>query len=110
MFIRFDKEYLEELYTNGQCNDKKHCYPPQIVKGYVKCVKLLAQVRRIEDLFRFNALNCETLPGEKKGLSSVRINARYRLVFAVAFEPDTNETIITVCTLIDSMNPYRQRP
>jgi addiction module HigA family antidote len=36
MFIKFDKEYLAELYYNGKCNDKKHRYQPQVVKNYVK--------------------------------------------------------------------------
>lgn len=107
MFIRFDKEYLEELYTGGQSRDKKHRYQPQVVRGYVKCVRLLAQVRRIEDLYRFNSLNYEVLSGDKRGLSSVRINSQYRLEFTVTVEPDTRETVITVCTLIDLTNHYR---
>ena len=107
MFIRFDKEYLEELYDKGQCNDKKHRYQPQIVKGYVKCVKYLAQAKRIEDLFLIHSLNYEVLSGDKKGISSVRINSQYRLEFTITMEQDTNELIITVCTLIDITNHYR---
>jgi len=107
MFIKFDKEYLEELYYAGQCSDKKHRFQPQIVKGYVKCVKYLAQAKRIEDLFLIHSLNYEALSGDKKGVSSVRINSQYRLEFTVTMENDTNEMIVTVCTLIDITNHYR---
>ena len=107
MFIRFDKEYLEELYDQGECSDKKHRFQPQIVKGYVKCVKYLAQAKRIEDLFQIRSLNYEVLSGDRKGISSVRINSQYRLEFTVTTEEDTNELIITVCTLIDITNHYR---
>ncbi len=107
MFIKFDKEYLEELYDNGQSRDKKHRYQPQVVRGYVKCVKYLAQARRIEDLFLINSLNYEALSGDKKGVSSVRINSQYRLEFTVGTEKDTGETVVSVCTLIDITNHYR---
>jgi proteic killer suppression protein len=107
MLIKFDKEYLEELYNNGQSGDKKHRYQPQIVRGYVKCVKYLAGARRIEDLFSIHSLNYEVLSGDKKGLSSVRINSQYRLEFTVTMEKETGEMTITVCTLIDITNHYR---
>jgi proteic killer suppression protein len=107
MFIRFSKEYLEELYQEGQCRDKKYRFQPQVVRGYVKCVKLLAQVRRIEDLYPLNGLHYESLSGDKQGVSSVRINSQYRLEFTVCIEQDTGETTITICTLIDITNHYR---
>ena len=34
MIIKYDKEYLEELYENGKCKDKKHRFQPQVVKKY----------------------------------------------------------------------------
>ena len=52
--IRFDKKYLEELYYAGMCSNKKHRYQPQVIKEYIKCVKILDKVKRIEDLFQFH--------------------------------------------------------
>lgn len=106
MYIKFDKEYLDDLYRTGQSNDKKHRFQPQIVRGYVKCVKYLAQARSIEDLFQIHSLDYEALSGSKKGISSVRINSQYRLEFTVTSEKYTGETIVTVCTLIDITNHY----
>ncbi len=107
MYIKFDKPYLKELYESGQASDKRHRYQPQVVRGYVKCVKYLAAARRIEDLFAIHSLNYETLSGDRKGSSSVRINLRYRLEFTVAVESDTGEVTLTVCTLTDITNHYR---
>jgi Plasmid maintenance system killer protein len=107
MVIQFGKEYLKQLYYDGKSSDKTRRFQPQVVKGYVKCVKLLERVRMIEDLFPFHGLNYEVLRGEKKGLSSVRINNQYRLEFEVATDKETDETIIRICRLIDITNHYR---
>lgn len=31
MEIRFDKQYLEDLYLKGKSSDKKHRFQPQII-------------------------------------------------------------------------------
>jgi proteic killer suppression protein len=105
MYIEFDKEYLRELYTDGKTSDKKHRYQPKVIKGYQKAVFLLSSANVITDLFRNNSLNYEVLQGDKKGISSVRIDRQYRLEFTVREE--LNEQIITVCRLLDISNHYK---
>lgn len=56
-------------------------------------------------LYRLNSLNYEVLKGDKKGISSVRINQQYRLEFTV--RDVMNEQIITVCRLLDISNHYK---
>ena len=82
MNVEFEKEYLAELYEKGKTNDKKHRFQPQIVNGYLK------------------------LKGDKKGLSSLRINDQYRLEFKEITNAG-NQTIIEVCSLIDITNHYK---
>lgn len=106
MIIRFEKEYLEALYKEGKSTDKKHRYQPIVIKNYTKCVSLLSKVYCIEDLFPFHALRYEVLSGEKKGISSVRINDQYRLEFIVTIDKET-EPIITICTLTEISNHYK---
>ena len=52
MNVEFEKEYLAELYEKGKTNDKKHRFQPQIVNGYLKCVKALLNASRMEDLYQ----------------------------------------------------------
>ena len=89
MIIEFDKDYLRELYTEGR----------------TKAVFVLSSANTITDLFRNNALNYEVLKGDKKGISSVRINRQYRLEFTV--RDVMNEQIVTVCRLLDISNHYK---
>lgn len=105
LIIEFDKNYLYELYTKGKTDDKKHRYQPEAIRGYQKAVFLLSSANAVTDLFRNNALNYEVLKGNKKGVSSVRINKQYRLELTVRDVMD--EQIITVCRLLDISNHYK---
>lgn len=105
MYIEFDKDYLRELYELGRTNDKIHRYQPEVIRGYQKAVFLLSSANSITDLFQNNALNYEVLQGDKKGISSVRINRKYRLEFTV--HEVFNEQIITLCRLLDISNHYK---
>ena len=91
MIIEFDKDYLR--------------YQPEVIRGYQKAVFVLSSANTITDLFRNNALNYEVLKGDKKGISSVRINRQYRLEFTV--RDVMNEQIVTVCRLLDISNHYK---
>lgn len=106
MEVEFEKEYLMELYTQGKTRDKHHRYQPQIVKGYLKCVRALMTARRIEDLFTFHSLNYEHLHGDKEGLSSIRINDQYRLEFR-EIKNNERDINLVVCSLTDISNHYK---
>lgn len=105
MIIDFDEEYLEELYSRGKCTGKKHRFQEGIIKNYIKRVNTLKNVRTEEDLFVFKSLNYEKLEGNKLGLSSVRINDKYRLEFKL--EALSEEPIITICTIFEITNHYK---
>ena len=83
MTLIFDKDYLSELYYTGKCTDKKHRFQPSVVRNYVKRVITLADAPNIEALYVMNSLNYEVLSGNKNGISSVRIDKKYRLEFLV---------------------------
>ena len=40
MNVEFEKDYLADLYEKGKTTNKKHRFQPNIVKGYLKCVKV----------------------------------------------------------------------
>ena len=104
MYIEFDKDYLRELYADGKTSDKKHRYQPEVIRNYQKVVFVLSSVNVVTDLFKNKALNYEALQGNKKGVSSVRINHKYRLEFTV--REVMNEQIVTVCRLLEISNHY----
>lgn len=106
MIVSFKKEYLKELYETGKTTDKKHRFQPEIIRGYAKCIYRMQEAESIEDLCKFRSLRYEELKGDKKGLSSVRVNDKYRIEFTVS-EIGDGETIFTICNIIELSNHYR---
>ena len=106
MNVEFEKKYLVELYETGKTSDKKHRFQPNIINGYLKCVKALLNSTRIQDLYNYQALNYEKLKGDKKGLSSLRINDQYRLEFR-EIPSQSNQTTIEICSLVEITNHYK---
>ena len=105
MIVTFDKEYLSELYTRGKSSDKKHRYQPDIIKRYKKCIDILKQVDKIEELFLFSSLNYEKLKGDKTGISSIRVNDQYRIEFIVSNQDI--EPIVYICNILELSNHYK---
>ena len=105
MEIKFDKEYLRELYDKGKTTDKKYRFQPQIVQKYRKTLDILESVTVVEDLFRYNGLHYESLRGDKEGLESVRVNDQYRIEFKTT--KVVSETVVTVCNIIELSNHYK---
>ncbi len=105
MEIKFDKEYLEELYLKGRTSDKKHRFQPQIIAKYKRTIDLLESVSVVEDLYRYHALNYEVLVGDKAGLESVRVNNQYRIEFKTT--KVVSEIVVTICNIIELSNHYK---
>lgn len=65
MNIRFEKDYLIELYTKGKTTDKKHRFQPNVINGYLKCVKVLVNASRMKT-------STNTVPCDTNGLSVIK--------------------------------------
>ena len=104
MLVVFDKEYLKSLYEKGSCDDRKHWFQPEIVSRYVRVIKLMCSVKDVSCLMNYNSLHYERLKGDKQGLSSVRINNKYRIEFEEWYEEGV--TVASICNIIDISNHY----
>lgn len=103
MIVTFDQEYLKVLYEQGK-DDKKHRFQPSIIQRYKRCVDYLRQARKIEELFLLPSLHYEVLAGDKAGVSSIRVNAQYRIEFTVRQQ---GEPVITICNILELSNHYK---
>lgn len=105
MVVTFEEKYLQDLYERGITDDKRHRFQPDIVKRYKKCIDLMKKVPDTVSLAKYNLLNYELLKGDKQGISSIRVNNKYRVEFTV--KETTSEPIITVCNILDLSNHYK---
>jgi proteic killer suppression protein len=100
MKIIFAQKYLEELYETGTM--KKNLFPPEIIKKYIGIIDILKVVKSHEDLYIMNSLHYKVLTGNKSGISSVRLNYKYRLEFILSIKENHVIAYIT-----DISNHYK---
>lgn len=105
MKVTFDKKYLKDLYEKGETDDKKHRFQPDIVKRYQQRIKTLTAAPRIETLYQIKTLNYKVLAGDKKGVSSIKVNDKYRIEFTV--EQLLENQIVTICNILELSNHYK---
>lgn len=105
MVVVFEKEYLKELYIDGKTSDKRHRFQPDIVSRYNKVINMMVNAIDINDLMRIGSLHYEHLGGDKKGVSSVQVNDKYRVEFVEQIEGD--QKIATVCNIVELTNHYK---
>ena len=105
MKITFEKEYLQELYETGKTTSKKYRFRPDVVKRYQLRIETLEGAEDVEKLFAINPLHYEVLKGDKKGISSIRVNDQYRIEFKTT--QVVSETVATICNILELSNHYK---
>lgn len=104
MIVTFEQKYLKELYDQGKTSDKKHRFQPDIIKRYQQRIKTLEAAPRIETLYQIKSLNYEVLSGDKDGISSIRVNDKYRIEFTVSL---SDTPVVTICNILELSNHYK---
>ena len=57
MKIVFEKNHLEQLYTEGKAKGKKYRYPKGVISKNKQTIDKLRVANKVEDLFSFKSLN-----------------------------------------------------
>ena len=81
MDIKFQKEYLSDLYQGIVKPYKEFKSNPQLVRQYIKTINALKSVTRIEQLYQIKCLHYEKKEGNLNGVSAVYVNKQYRVLF-----------------------------
>ena len=105
MIVTFEEKYLQELYETGKTADKKRRFQPDIIRKYQYCIRYLLGASCIEALYPVSGLNYKELKGDKFGISSIRVNKKYRIEFTV--KDNGIEPLITVCNILELSNHYK---
>ena len=104
MKVKFNEDYLRDLYHTGK-TDRKHRFQPQIIRKYIRVIDLMISEDNVQGLWKYNSLNYERLDGDKEGLSSVRVNDQYRIEFEEDFED--GQAIASICNIVNLSNHYK---
>lgn len=107
MLIEFEKEYLEQLYTEGKAKNKKYRFQPSVIRQYKNTIDKLRNAQKIEELYLIKSLHYEKKSGDLKGTEAVWINKQYRIEFKSRTEGELTD-IITICSIIELSKHYKK--
>jgi proteic killer suppression protein len=102
MKVEFKNEYLKYLFLMPIEEMKgKQDFAVTIIKQYQSKVRLLFNIKNVEELRKFKGLNFEYLKGDRKGKCSLRLNDQYRMIFE-----QLNENEITIILINEISKHY----
>ncbi len=82
MIVKFNNDYLELLYQGKELPGKPQ-YGVEVVRKYKKTILMLTHAENVGQILRLRGLNFELLKGDYKGLYSVRVDLKYRLILSI---------------------------
>ncbi|MFN8346285.1 MAG: type II toxin-antitoxin system RelE/ParE family toxin [Spirosomataceae bacterium] len=103
MLVKFNNDYLENLYEGKEVKGKPR-YSEQVIKKFIQKINILKNIENSSALRQFRGLNFEELKGDKKGIYSMRVDLSYRLEFRLQNDIIT----LTEIALIDDMTKHYQ--
>ncbi len=101
MIVRFNNQYLEDLFENKPVVGKP-IYDKNIIRKYKKVVQILKYVDTSQQIYDFKGLHFEKLSGNLTGYYSCRVDKKFRLI--LSFEKD--EILITEIAVVEDLNNH----
>ena len=96
MEVEFRKKELVDFYEGRKVKRKELKSNNSLRKSYIKTVKKIQNAPNLNDLKRIASLNLENLTGDLKGLSSVRINDKFRLIIELVANENDEVSLIGI--------------
>ena len=90
----------------GKLRIKDIAFRQHIVRKYTRVVDLMMEVTNVMELTRYGGLHYEHLHGDKEGISSVRVNDKYRIEFREIIED--GKTIAEIVSITELSNHYKK--
>ena len=101
MEVFFTNTNLEKIYAGLPVTGKLK-YSNQVIEKFKAKVEILKNVESSNELKNFRSLNFEALKGDKKGLYSIRVDFKYRLVFTI----EKNKIKLSEIIFIDNLSNH----
>lgn len=93
MEVVFKNEALRTIYEYGETG--KPVYGREVIKSFIRRIETIVSVKNSRELAQFKSLHLEALKKEEKykGMHSIRVNAKFRIILKIVKFKNGNETI-----------------
>ena len=95
MIVKFNNQYLQDLYQNKPVVGKPK-FDKKIIKNFKKVIGILKYVESSQDVYGFKSLHFEKLSGNMAGYYSCRVDIKYRLILSIVHDEIKVKEIIII--------------
>lgn len=93
MVVDFKNKHLEELYTTGR-SKKYRTVPPDVVRKLPLAVRIMQQLKIIQDIWKYPGYNFEKLEGVNQ--YSLRLGRTWRLIMEIDWTNEEKQLVSLV--------------
>lgn len=107
MEVVFVDKSLMDLFLSGK-EKGKPLYGKELVRSFIKKITILMAASNSRELVNIKSLHLEALVKEKKfkGMHSIRVNDKYRLILRFIKSPEPLNKVIVEITEIHELTDY----
>lgn len=107
MEVVFVDKSLKDLFLSGK-EKGKPLYGKELVRSFIKKITILMATSNSRELVNIKSLHLEALVKEKKykGMHSIRVNDKYRLILRFIKSPEPLKKEIVEVTEIHELTDY----
>jgi toxin HigB-1 len=95
MIVKFNNQYLQDLYGNKKVAGKPK-FSDVIIKKFRKLVQILEYTESSQQIYDFKSLHFEKLSGDLDGYYSCRVDIKYRLILSIGIDTILVKEIIVI--------------
>ena len=96
MDIEYSNEQLAAIESD---KPYKSGLPEQAINSALRKIQYIRSAKDERDLRNWRSLNYEKLVGNRKGMSSIRLNIKWRMILKV--DTDRNPNVVTIFEIVD---------
>jgi toxin HigB-1 len=101
MIVKFNNQYLQDLYENKPVSGKPK-FDKAVIKKFKKVILILKNVESSQQVYVFKGLHFEKLSGDMADYYSCRVDLKYRLILSI----ETDMILITEIMIIEDLTNH----
>ncbi len=101
MILKFNNQYLQDLYENKPVIGKPK-YDNSVIKRFKNIIERLKYLENSQKLYDFKGLHFEKLSGDMAGYYSCRVNIKYRLILSI----EVDAVLVKEIMVVEDLNNH----
>ena len=101
MIVKFNNQYLQDIYQNRSVGGKPK-FDNSVIKKFKKLILLLKSVETSQQIYNFKGLHFEKLAGDMAGYYSCRVDIKFRLILSI----ETDAILVREIMIVEDLTNH----